>query len=569
MAVKRFDAHSKAFRVVLTLEIVAVVGFFDFFTGFELNCFAFYLIPVILAVWFVGRGFGMLVSALCAVVSTAGDLIAGARFSSSLILVWNTAISLAFCLVVVWILAKLRSLHSELEGRVRQRTAALNNEMLERARLEEEILSISEREQRRIGHDLHDSLGQQLTGVALAGQVLSEQLAAKSLPETKSIDHIVEMVEAAIELTRTLARGLHPLELRGEGFTDALEEMAASVTEGFKTRCVFECDLPVAISDPGVAIHLYRIAQEAINNAVKHSKASNIVARLEADEDGVKMTVTDDGVGLPENPPGGKGMGLRIMAHRAGVIGATFHAERVSPRGTRVTCALDKGALPPEHHDRKSQNRLLVDDHPLVREWLANLINLQADLQVCGEADRAPTAMQIIGETNPKIAIVDISMEGGSGIELIKNLKASYPGVMVIVLSMHDEGLYAERALRAGARGYIMKREATKNVLQAIRCVLGGKLYLSDKMAMAMAEKLVDGRPAATPSPVDILSDRELEVFQLLGRGYGTRQIATELHVSIKTIQAFYARIKTKMKLFNAAELLREAVRWHDSQHES
>jgi DNA-binding NarL/FixJ family response regulator len=211
---------------------------------------------------------------------------------------------------------------------------------------------------------------------------------------------------------------------------------------------------------------------------------------------------------------------------------------------------------------------LLVDDHPLVREWLATLINQQSDLQVCGEADSAPKALQMVGQVNPNVAIVDISMEGGSGIELIKNIRVSHPDVMVIVLSMHDETLYAERALRAGARGYIMKREATKGVLQAIRCVLGGKLYLSDKMAMMMAEKFVDGRPRTEGSFVEKLSDRELEVFQLLGRGSSTRQIADELHVSFKTVQAFCARIKEKLKLVSATELLREAVRWHDSQQE-
>jgi DNA-binding NarL/FixJ family response regulator len=211
---------------------------------------------------------------------------------------------------------------------------------------------------------------------------------------------------------------------------------------------------------------------------------------------------------------------------------------------------------------------LVVDDHPMVREWLATLINQQADLQVCGEADSAPKAMQIISQAKPDVAIVDISMDGGSGLELIKNLKASHPNIMVIVLSMHDESLYAERALRAGARGYIMKKEATKGVLQAIRCVLGGKLYLSDKLALIMAEKFVDGRPKPEGSPVEKLSDRELEVFQLLGQGYSTRRIADEMHVSFKTIQAFCARIKEKLNLESANELLREAVRWNDSQQQ-
>src|SRR5665213_198486 len=223
--------------------------------------------------------------------------------------------------------------------------------------------------------------------------------------------------------------------------------------------------------------------------------------------------------------------------------------------------------LPPLPMKQKAKI-LLVDDHPLVREWLANLINQQSDLEICGDADSAPKAMQLIGTANPDVAIVDISMEGGSGLELIKNIKASHPNVMVIVLSMHDEALYGERALRAGARGYIMKREATKRVLQAVRCVLGGNLYLSEKMAMLMAEKFVDGRLKSTGSVIEQLSDRELEVFQLLGRGYSTRQIADELHVGFKTVQSFCARIKEKLNYENASELLREAVRWHDSQQD-
>lgn len=336
---KRFDRRSKAFRVVLSLEIVAMVGLFDYVTGFELNFFAFYLIPVILAVWFVGRGFGMFISAVCVAVSMAGDLIAGERYSSSLVLVWNVAIALAFNFVVVLILAKLRSLHNELEERVRQRTAALHNEMQERVRLEEEILRISEREQRRIGHDLHDSLCQHLTATALAGQAVSERLVVKSQAEAKAIDHVVEMVEDAIELTRTLARGLHPVELKGEGFTDALRELAANVSEG-KIDCAFKCNEPVVNCESSDAIHLYRIAQEAVTNAVKHSKARQITIHLGTHDHVVTLTIRDDGVGLPESPRSRKGMGLRIMAYRASVIGATFNVERLPSCGTRVTCTL-------------------------------------------------------------------------------------------------------------------------------------------------------------------------------------------------------------------------------------
>ncbi|HEY1663512.1 MAG TPA: response regulator transcription factor [Verrucomicrobiae bacterium] len=206
-----------------------------------------------------------------------------------------------------------------------------------------------------------------------------------------------------------------------------------------------------------------------------------------------------------------------------------------------------------------------MDDHPLVREWLANLINEQPDLQVCGEASDAPHAFEMIGQTTPAVAIIDISLEGGSGIELIKNVKANHPEVAMIVLSMHDELLYAERALRAGARGYIMKREATKKILLAIRSVLTGKLYVSDKIADIMAEKFVDG-PVSSEYSVEQLSDRELEIFGLLGRGMNTRQIADHLHVGFKTVQTYCARIKEKLKLDNATQLLHEAIRWIEKQ---
>jgi DNA-binding NarL/FixJ family response regulator len=225
--------------------------------------------------------------------------------------------------------------------------------------------------------------------------------------------------------------------------------------------------------------------------------------------------------------------------------------------------------MTPEANSAKKRI-FLVDDHPLVREWLATLINQQAGLRVCGEAASAADALKLIGTAKPHVAVVDISMEAGSGIELIKTIRAICPVIpelAIIVLTMHDEALYCERALRAGARGYIMKREATKNVLQAIRTVLKGEMYISESMAKMMAEKFVAGNYAAPSSPVDLLSDRELEVFQLLGRGCGTRQIAEELHVGFKTVQSFNARIKEKLNLSSGTELLRAATRWHDSQN--
>ncbi|PWU12782.1 MAG: DNA-binding response regulator [Verrucomicrobia bacterium] len=209
----------------------------------------------------------------------------------------------------------------------------------------------------------------------------------------------------------------------------------------------------------------------------------------------------------------------------------------------------------------------LVDDHPLVREWLTNLINQQTDLLVCGEAENGPQASKAILDSNPDIAIVDLSLKDSSGIELIKDLKQTRPAVAVLVLSMHEEMHYVERAMRAGARGYVIKRETTSKVIAAIREVIAGKLYLSEPITAAMAARFVQGKTLATQSPVEQLSDRELEVFQLLGQGRPTRQIAESLCVSLKTVQAYCARIKEKLNLASATELLREAVRWHESRN--
>jgi DNA-binding NarL/FixJ family response regulator len=202
-----------------------------------------------------------------------------------------------------------------------------------------------------------------------------------------------------------------------------------------------------------------------------------------------------------------------------------------------------------------------------VREWLTNLINQQIDLTVCGESETAPQALQAIAVAKPDVAVVDLSLKDSSGIELIKSLRESQPGVAVLVLSMHDESQYAERALRAGARGYVMKRETTRKVIEAIRRILEGRIYVSEKVAESMAGQVAHRKSSPDRSPVEQLSDRELEVFEMLGQGQGTRQIAESLRVSVKTVQAYCARIKDKLNLNSATELLREAIRWNEARN--
>ena len=204
----------------------------------------------------------------------------------------------------------------------------------------------------------------------------------------------------------------------------------------------------------------------------------------------------------------------------------------------------------------------LVDDHPMVREHLTALLQREQDLQVCGEAGDAPTALSLITRQAPDLVILDISLKHSHGLELLKDLKNLQPDLPVLVLSMHDETLYAERALRAGAMGYITKEEATVSVLSAVRKVLAGQVYLSDRMAARMMQKMVKGAPAHAASPVESLADRELEVFQMVGRGMGTRQIAEDLHLGIKTVESYKGRIKEKLHLADGNELLQHAIRW-------
>jgi len=208
----------------------------------------------------------------------------------------------------------------------------------------------------------------------------------------------------------------------------------------------------------------------------------------------------------------------------------------------------------------KKKTVFIVDDHPLLRQGLALMINRELDLAVCGEAEDAQTAMRDVAAKKPDILIADISLNGPDGLDLLKNLRGLYPNLPVLILSMHDESIYAERALRARANGYIMKQEATEKVLVAVRRILGGDIYLSDRMANKLLHQYISGASADMNSRLSALSDRELEVFRLIGEGRGTRQIAEKLHLSIKTVETYQAHIKDKLSLHSGRELVQHAI---------
>jgi DNA-binding NarL/FixJ family response regulator len=217
----------------------------------------------------------------------------------------------------------------------------------------------------------------------------------------------------------------------------------------------------------------------------------------------------------------------------------------------------------PDRSTAVAQKRVLVvDDHPVFRRGIIALISEQPDLAVCGEADSAPAALEAMRRLQPDVALIDISMPGTNGIELLKSMLAEQPKLAVLMLSMHDESLYALRALRAGAKGYVMKAEAMNNVVGALRKVLGGEVYVSPRFSERLVFKAIHSLDGGMGSPVDKLSDRELEVLQLFGRGFGTREIANELHLSIKTIETHRAHIKEKLGFKDGGEMVRFAIDW-------
>jgi DNA-binding NarL/FixJ family response regulator len=219
--------------------------------------------------------------------------------------------------------------------------------------------------------------------------------------------------------------------------------------------------------------------------------------------------------------------------------------------------------------DKTNENKtqvLIVDDHPVVRDGLTTIINHERDINVCGEADDANQALKAVTELKPDVVIVDISLKSSDGIELTKSIKARHPKLSIIVLSIHDESIYAERALLAGAKAYLMKDAVSENIVKAIRTVLGGEIYVSNTISKKFLHKIAGDKAGTTKASIENLSDREFEVFRLIGKGHKASQIAKNLHLSVKTVETYRGRLKEKLNLDSATELLQYAIKWAKSE---
>jgi signal transduction histidine kinase len=337
----QFLTHrSPLWTMSVSLLLLVVVGVVDYKTGFERSWLVFYLLPVALGTWFVDWRFGVILCALSVTVWIVGDIEAGAVYSSPSVPIWNASTAVIFFLVVVWLLHRLHSLLNQLEDRIRQGTADLRQEMKVRERLEKDVTEAAERESQRIGHELHDSLGQHLTATSLALQVLRGKLATEYSPRSNDVDQAVELVEQGIDLTRKIAKGLFPLELEGEGLAAALLELSRVTAQNHHVACELKCDSSVRLSDSTVATHLYRIAQEAVINAIRHGHVSQIVIELSRRDTNLTLSIKDDGIGLPAPLRENHGIGLRIMSSRAGMIGGTLSVRNQAKGGAIVTCDL-------------------------------------------------------------------------------------------------------------------------------------------------------------------------------------------------------------------------------------
>jgi len=330
---RRFNVSQKTV-IVASLFLVAIVGYIDYLTGYERPLVLFYLLPISLATWFEGLLVGLGISVVSIAVSMLSDVAAGIPTLGF----WNAGMAFASYALFAAVLSKLRTLVDELDQRVQDRTAALQREMAERQRLDREIAQVADRERRRLGQDLHDSLGQHLTGTALAAQVLKERLSAKSAPEVAEAEKLVSYLEEGIDLTRNLARGFFSPELDADGLSVALEGLAENISERFAVNCVFRAEGLIPVRDPAIATQLYRIAQEAATNAAKHAAAEQIDICISVDNSELTLAIMDDGVGFPNNPSDSKGLGLRLMRHGAALIGGTFKVRQNGQRGTIATC---------------------------------------------------------------------------------------------------------------------------------------------------------------------------------------------------------------------------------------
>ena len=330
----RKQSHASLF--IQALALAAFIVFIDYITGYEVTVLPFYAIPILFIVWFGNRDLAVIISVLSALASWWADAASGHLYSHEWVRVWDTIVRLMFFCLVVFAGSAFKQKRDATRARI---------ELLERSQqLEQQIISISEREQQRIGRDLHDGVCQFLSAIGFTAAMLKRDLERESNERAKVAGEIAKLLQDASARTRDLARGLSPVDRDEGGLESALEELASSTSSLAEISCSFLCPEPLQVLDNTLAVHLFRIAQEAVSNAIKHGRAKAVVIALEANDGMVSLRVSDDGIGFDSARSARRGMGLNIMRYRARTIGGTLEIQPNSPSGTVVVCTL-KGSL--------------------------------------------------------------------------------------------------------------------------------------------------------------------------------------------------------------------------------
>jgi signal transduction histidine kinase len=336
-------SKSRTTLLAVGFVLIVLIGGFDYYTGSQISVSLLYLLPILFVTHFSGRGPGLIAALLATGMWLAADLIPPTIYADVWIPCWNAVMRLGVFLVVVWLLSAMRDLTGSLERRVEARTHELSLESAERRELEKRILEISEREQARMGQDLHDGLCQQLVGMAFSANLLQQKLAGQELPEAGDAARIAAMLDESITQARQLARGLYPVRIEDLGLATALEDLAETMQDMFHIECGFAFDGDAVEVDQWVAVHFYRIAKEAVTNAIKHARPRRVQIRLRVTATEIEIRVEDDGNGIVAGAARAGGMGLRIMEFRARMIGGKFQIQAGQDDGTVVSCVL---ALP-------------------------------------------------------------------------------------------------------------------------------------------------------------------------------------------------------------------------------
>ena len=327
-----------AARVGVITALVLGIGVIDYLSGIWISLQVFYLVPIAFAVAWLGFLAAFLTAIICIIMRVGGDYLQDAPYTHHPSILWNSLVFLMTYMIVAWGIYLLVNFQRELEERVRARTAALAREVNAREQLQQELIELSERERRTIGNDLHDGLGQHLTAMAYAAQILSQLLAAQKHSAAGAAQQIVQLAEDGILQSRQLARGLLLTAIEPGSLNHELEELAASVQRQSGVRCYYESQQPSLVEDSTTASHIFRIAQEAVRNSIRHAHPTALHLSLTSDSQALVLVISDNGPGLPATPGSKAGVGLRVMAHRAKLIGGAFTLESTPGQGTRIRC---------------------------------------------------------------------------------------------------------------------------------------------------------------------------------------------------------------------------------------